>query len=288
MSLEIRPYQWPKGKRCAFVFSADVDGESPYLWMMRGQKINALGQLEQRRFGPRAGLARIVDLLAQHDLPGSFYVPGYIADLHPDILPGLLEKGHEVGLHGYHHEAVHTIDEDENRKILEKCLKVFRVQTGVNPPGYRSPAWELSPSMHGLLREFGLAYDSSLMGYDHPYTLEGLTEVPVQWLTDDAIYFRYFGGGKDFTHPANPKAVLESWIEEFEGIREFGGLFMVTIHPWMSGRGQRIRLLRALFTHVQQYDDVWCTTAAAVAEHHQKSPNHTAFSESLQIPSTDY
>ena len=40
-------------------------------------------------------------------------------------------------------------------------------------------------------------YDSSLMGYDHPYTIDGVTELPVQWTTDDAIYFKFYGGGLD-------------------------------------------------------------------------------------------
>ena len=288
MPLLPKPYQWPAGKRCAVVISADVDAESPLLWKSRGKTLHTLGELEQRRFGPREGLARILALLGEYGISGSFYVPGYVAEAHPEILPGLLAGGHEVGLHGYHHELVHQLEIDENRDILLRCLKVFEDQIGKKPLGYRSPAWEMTESMMDLLQTEKLIYDSSLMGYDHPYTLGGVTEIPVQWLLDDAIYFRYFGSGIDHWHPADPGAVLNGWIEEFEGLRKFGGLFMVTVHPWISGRAQRIRLLEKLIRHIRQYNDVWWATALEIANYHGESANRNEFEESISLPSTDF
>ncbi len=288
MARDTRTYAWPAGKRCAVVFSADVDAESPYLWANRGQPIGTMGQLELRRFGPRVGLHRLLELLDRFEVKGSFYVPGIVAETYTSILPELVERGHEVGLHGYHHEAVHQISEAENAAILDRCLEVFRRQVGHATYGYRSPAWELTPEVHRLLRARGLAYDSSLMGYDHPYSIEGMAEIPVQWLTDDAIYFRFFGSGNDAWHPANPRAVLESWIEEFEGIRQFGGLFMITVHPWISGRAQRIRMLQALLDHIAQYDDVWWTTAAEVAAYHVSSENAAVFEEPMRLVDTNF
>ncbi|MHA1563897.1 MAG: polysaccharide deacetylase family protein, partial [Alphaproteobacteria bacterium] len=81
---------------------------------------------------------------------------------------------------------------------------------------------------------------------------------------------------------------LESWIEEFEGIREFGGLFMITVHPWISGRAQRIRMLQALFEHIGQYDDVWWATAAEIAAHHTSSENADVFEEPLRLADTNF
>ncbi len=288
MARDTRTYAWPAGKQCAAVFSADVDAESPYLWANRGQPIETLGQLELRRFGPRVGLNRLLDLLDRFEIKGSFYVPGIVAETYDSILPDLVERGHEVGLHGYYHERVDQISEAENAAILDRCLDLFGKQVGLATYGYRSPSWELTPGVHELLRERGLTYDSSLMGYDHPYSIEGMVEIPVQWLTDDAIYFRFFGGGKDAWHPASPRAVLESWIEEFEGIRQFGGLFMITVHPWISGRAQRVRMLQALFEHIARYDDVWWATAAEIAAYHASSANAALFEEPLRLADTNF
>ncbi len=281
-------YEWPHGHRCAVVFSADVDAESPYLWMNRGRPIDTLGELEQRRFGPRRGLARIVDLLDEFEVKGSFYVPGITMERYPWIVPGLLGEGHEVGLHGYYHERMETLDETAFTDVMRRSLDRYSEQGGMLPVGFRSPAWELGLGQIALLKQAGIDYDSSLMGYDHPYSIDGLTEIPVQWLVDDAIYFRYFGGGRDTGPPVNPMQVLESWITEFDAIADYRGLFMITVHPWMSGRGQRITMLRRLFSHIRNTDGIWWTTAAEIARWHRESPNAKRFAVAEETVDTDF
>lgn len=275
-------YQWPDGKRSAFLFSVDVDVESPYVWRNRGKTTTTLGELEQCRFGPRIGLRRLLDLLSRHGIRGSFYVPGLDAHEHPEMLPTIVEANHEVGLHGYMHERVDALSDEENARVIERAQALFKEQVGLSPQGYRSPSWELVTSLPGILVEHGVTYDSSLMGYDHPYDLPGLVEVPVQWLTDDFIYFRYRGGGMDTVPPASPQQVLNSWLEEWRGVHDYGGLFTLTVHPWISGRAQRIRLLDALLSEVVAHDDVWLATAADIAEHHASSANSGRFQASLE------
>ncbi|MGI9332367.1 MAG: polysaccharide deacetylase family protein [Gammaproteobacteria bacterium] len=285
--IRIPAYEWPGGHRCAVVFSADVDAESPFVWMNRGQPVNTLGELEQRRFGPRRGLARLVDLLAEFGASGSFYVPGMVMERYPWIAPGLLDEGHEVGLHGYYHERMETLDDDAFNTVMSRSLEIHAAQGATAPVGFRSPAWELGPHQIELLRAAGVAYDSSLMGFDHPYTIGGLTEIPVQWAIDDAIYFRYFGGGRDTGPPANPMQVLESWIMEFDAVAATGSLFMVTVHPWMSGRAPRIEMLRRLFTHIRSREGVWWTTAGDVARWHVASVNAERFRVAAETVRTD-
>ncbi|MFK7891208.1 MAG: polysaccharide deacetylase [Granulosicoccus sp.] len=281
-------YQWPDQHRCAVVFSADVDVESPFIWNNRGKDVTTLGELEQRRFGPRRGLVRLVDLLAEFNARGSFYVPGVVMEKYPWITPGLLEEGHEVGLHGYYHEGMHTLDDTQFGVVMQRSLELFKSQSGSEQVGFRSPSWELGPQQVALLKASGVTYDSSLMGWDHPYTIDGLTEVPVQWAIDDAIYFRYFGGGRDTSPPANPVQVLESWLMEFDAVVQTGGLFMITVHPWMSGRAQRVEMLRRLFTHIASTENVWWTTAAEVAEWHKTSVNSGNFDVSVDLVDTHF
>jgi peptidoglycan/xylan/chitin deacetylase (PgdA/CDA1 family) len=270
-------YKWPKGKSCAVVCSFDVDGESPFVWMNRGQPVSKLGEAEQRRFGPRTGVYRIMDLLEQYEVKGTFFVPGLTVEQNPDLLGNILERGHEIGLHGYYHERVDDLSKSENAVILDKSIELFRNRTGLTNFGYRSPSFEMTADMFDLLAERGVLYDSSLMGAEHPYSLSGVTEVPVQWLIDDAIYFRYTSGPRDKGHPANPNSVLEGWIEEFEGLREFKGVFTLTAHPWISGRPQRIRMLRKLFSHIMACDDVWWASAGEIAQYHEESGNALRF-----------
>ncbi len=281
-------YSWPTGKKSAFVFSVDVDIEGPMLWRMRGKEVKGFGELEQRRFGERVGLHRLLELQSDFDIKASYYIPAYEAKTYPWIVQTLAEQGHEVGLHGYYHELVDQLTYQENADILDKSIEVLQEQLGYAPKGYRSPAWELTAALPQQLLDRGILYDSSLMGFDHPYEVNGLTELPVQWLTDDAIYFKFSGGGLDRWPPVPPQLVLESWIEEWEAIYEFGGLFMLTVHPWISGKGQRIRLLRKLLEHVKSKDDVWFPTALELAEYHVQSRNHGRSNIVLESIDTDF
>ena len=182
-------YEWPEEKQCAVVFSFDVDGESPYLFNNASEQSVGIGELEQRRFGPLVGIYRVLDLLARLETPGSFYVPAYTAETYPGLLRNIVADGHEVAMHGYLHERVDRLTLDENRAVMVKSFEVFEQQLAKQMFRYRSPAWEMTPELFGLLKEFKLKYDSSLMGYDHPYEVDGVVELPVQWLLDDAIFF---------------------------------------------------------------------------------------------------
>ncbi|MFC3313165.1 polysaccharide deacetylase family protein [Falsigemmobacter intermedius] len=131
-----QPYPWPEGKRAAFVFSMDVDSDSPWAWINRDRSGPLyLSHLEQRRFGLREGIWRVLDLLERFDIRGSFYVPGAVAEAHPYLLPRLIAGGHEVGLHGWFHEFVTEISDAEFSEALERSLDLFHRQTGQRPPG---------------------------------------------------------------------------------------------------------------------------------------------------------
>jgi len=276
-------YRWPDGHACAACFSVDVDAEAPYLWAHRDGLPGTLGEIEQRRFGPRTGLWRLLDLIEGFGIRGSFFVPGVVAINHPEILPALAARGHEVGLHGFLHEIVAQSSEDEFARALDRSLAVFEAQLGARPAGFRSPAWEMTPAMIAALRDRGLSYDSSLMGYDHPYEIDGLTEVPVDWLTDDAVYFRFRGAAVDRWPPQPAEAVLASWREEWRTGRRYGTLFMLTVHPWISGRAQRIGLLERLLAEICA-TDTWWASAGEIAAFHRTSVNAGRFRVAATLP----
>ena len=262
------PYPWPEGRRSAFCFTVDVDAASPYLWSLREQpESRLLGQMEQRLFGPRTGIWRLLDLLDRFGVKGTFFVPGAVAESFPELLPAFVGRGHEVGLHGFHHEIVAQVTDAAFDAALAASEEVFRRQVGFVPKGFRSPAWEMTPHMLARLGERGL-YDSSLMGADLPYRIGGVVEVPVQWAIDDAVHFKFVGGGDDRWPPAATGPVLETWLDEWEVLHREGALMMLTVHDWISGRARAIRMLERLLEAVTARADVWVATVGEVAAHH--------------------
>lgn len=154
---------------------------------------------------------------------------------------------------------------------MERSIGAITTITGTRPVGYRSPAWELHRRSPALLRRHGLLYDSSLMGDDRPClitTPDGpLVELPVQWLLDDAVYYRATPPPGTPRFLGHPSQVSETWTAEFEGLAAEGGCFVLTIHPWITGRPSRLAALERLIEHIQRRNDVWWTTCAELATH---------------------
>ena len=70
-------YRWPKGKRSAAVLSFDFDAESGFLFREPEKAKRSLADLEERRFGPRVGVDRILRLLDRLKLRATFFIPGW-------------------------------------------------------------------------------------------------------------------------------------------------------------------------------------------------------------------
>ena len=68
-------YRWPKSKRSAVVLSFDFDAESGFLFREPEKAKRSLADLEERRFGPRVGVDRILRLLDRLKLRATLLHP---------------------------------------------------------------------------------------------------------------------------------------------------------------------------------------------------------------------
>jgi peptidoglycan-N-acetylglucosamine deacetylase len=261
-------YRWPDGKRCAVVLSFDVDAESPHIFRNPEEAATRLDALEERRFGPRTGVWRILRLLERYALPATFFVPGFTIEHHTEAVRAIQAAGHELACHGNVHETLHMLDQAAERRILDEQLALYERHLGIRPRGCRSPSWSINLRTPGLLKEFGFVYDSSLMGDDIPYFVDTphgpLAEVPVEWLLDDAPFYRHVYGASNAI--ADPDRVIGLWTQEFRGMYRENGCFVLTMHPWISGRASRVEGLERLIRRMREEAGVWFATAAEVAD----------------------
>ncbi|MFN8524924.1 MAG: polysaccharide deacetylase [Chloroflexota bacterium] len=261
-------YRWPDGNDCAVVLSFDVDAESGLVFREPEAAATRLDEMEERRFGVRTGVPRILRLLERYGLPATFYVPGYTAVHHNAVIKTIQDAGHELGCHGNVHEALHMVSPEDERRIMREQLEIFQSYLGVRPTGYRSPSWSVMLQTPALLKEHGFTYDSSLMGDDIPYFVDTphgrLAEIPIQWLLDDAPFYRHVYGSTNAI--AEPDRVIRLWTQEFRAMRRENGCFVLTMHPWISGRAGRMEGLEQLIRAMRQEPGVWFATAHQVAE----------------------
>jgi peptidoglycan/xylan/chitin deacetylase (PgdA/CDA1 family) len=184
----------------------------------------------------------------------------------------IMKAGHEVGLHGWIHERNSQLDENTERDLMRRASEALARITGRKPVGMRTPSWDYSPSTIKLAQEMGLLYDSSLMADDRPYevtvagTPTGVVQLPVEWILDDAPYFsmdRFTG----IRPTMNQDEVYAIWKGEFDVAYEERGLFILTMHPHISGHRNRAAMLERLVTYMKTKPGVWFATHEEIARY---------------------
>ncbi len=262
---------WPGATQCVAMLTFDVDGVSS--WIRRNPDFAHLPSLmSMAEYGPSVAMPRILDLLDNYEIKGSFYVPGYVAETHVDLVQEIVRRGHEVGHHGYMHEPPASLTAVEEREVLEQGSAILSGITGAAPRGYRSPSWELSEASLDLLSEYGFLYDSSLMGDDAPYLLRPddptrrLVEAPIHWVLDDAPNFVYAPSANRLGPMRNPEEVYGTWAAEFEGLYRYGRSFNLTMHPQYIGRPGRLLMLERLINYIRSFPNVEFMRVVDVAE----------------------
>jgi len=265
-------FAWPQKQNCAAMICFDVDGETTALSedpsLARRRTL-----MSQCEYGPRIGVPRLLGLLKHLEIPATFFVPGYIAENHPRMLEAIVADGHEIGLHGYLHEKLAGLTETEEEAVLLRSIEILTRLTGRRPAGYRAPWFEINPWTPQLLLKHHVAYCASEMGDDVPYFHEnGLVEIPGQWLLEDWEQFAFNADPAWGFVPENCAKVFDLWWREFEAMHDFGCCFVLTLHPWLSGRPSRVRLLEDLVNAMRQQGGVWFARGHEIARHFRAHP----------------
>ena len=117
-----------------------------------------------------ANTQRILRLLAAHGAHATFFVLGWVADHHPQLVRDIAAGGHEVGTHGYAHQLVYRQTQAEFADDLARSLDAIRRALGGDGVGqligYRAPAFSVTDDCRWALdvvRGHGLRYDSSVV-----------------------------------------------------------------------------------------------------------------------------
>ena len=267
--------RWPDGFLAAAAVTFDLDAEAAVLASAPGAAAR-LGVMTHQAYGPRTGLPRLLRVLAERDLRATFFVPGYTAERWPDAVRAVRDAGHEIGHHGYLHEPLAPDPAAEERYLL-RGLEALETVLGVRPRGYRAPMWETSYATPGLLAKHDFLYDSSLMDADAPYVLAAgpaagaktLVEIPISWGLDDWEQYAYLPGITGSGMIDGPGKVLELWRRELEETAAEGDCFVLTAHPFLSGRPARAHAVGRLLDEMLALRDagLWVATLGEIADH---------------------
>lgn len=111
--------------------------------------------------GITKGLPVLLKLLDSYSIKATFFVTGMVLESYPKVFVSILEKGHEIAIHGYSHRRYDLMDEKEKEEDLEKAIKIYQRLFDKLPKGFRAPQHSIDNETVNLLEKEHFKYDSS-------------------------------------------------------------------------------------------------------------------------------
>lgn len=187
---------------------------------------------------------RILDILAEHGTSATFFILGWVAREHPQLVRDIAAAGHEIGSHSDLHRLVYRLSPDEFRDDLRRSKHALEDITGSAVASYRAPSFSITRrSLWALdiLIEEGIRYDASIFPVLHDrygipnarksiHRIRGasgeLWEVPATVAGGRRFRLPVGGGGYLRLYPWRlTRRLLRS-------VERGGRPFVVYIHPW--------------------------------------------------------
>jgi polysaccharide deacetylase family protein (PEP-CTERM system associated) len=187
---------------------------------------------------------KIAQLLALHSTKATFFVLGWVAERHPNLIRDLAQECHEIASHGYGHELVSSQTPSQFRDDIRRSKGILEDLIGAPVVGYRAPSFSITERTSWalpILVEEGYRYDSSIycrFQRKHAdavtrtgcYALEtqaGLIwEVPPSTLKTAGFHLPVAGGGY---FRLFPYSISRKLLRALEGE---GAKLVMYFHPW--------------------------------------------------------
>ncbi|PVH85599.1 polysaccharide deacetylase family protein [Cadophora sp. DSE1049] len=238
-------------------------------------------------FAGQVGALRLLSMLKKYDITDkvTWFIPGHTIETFPQTARAVVASGAEVGLHGYAHEDISQMTEDQERDVLLKCIEVATELVRKKPRGYRAPMYTIRESTVKLLRQHEFLYDTSLMHHDSqpyftpngplikpidfsqsasswlkptPITTQSYSEdihppveIPCGWYNEDMMPLQYL------PHLANSMGYVSTRAVEqiTEGNESADFIFPILLHPDTSGIAHIIGMAERVIQWLQGFGE---------------------------------
>jgi polysaccharide deacetylase family protein (PEP-CTERM system associated) len=196
-----------------------------------------------------ANTQRILELFAAHNVKGTFFTLGWVAERFPALVKNIVAGGHEIASHGWEHIRVNTQTPQEFREDIERTRKVLQDISGQPVKGYRAASYSIGSNetwAWSELEEAGYQYSSSIVPIRHDHYgipdaprfafrpgTGALLEIPITTLPLAGRNINCGGGGWFRLFPYT----FSRWaLGKVNRAEQQAGIFY--IHPWEVDPGQ--------------------------------------------------
>ncbi|MBU0681033.1 MAG: DUF3473 domain-containing protein [Proteobacteria bacterium] len=210
----------------------------------------------------------ILQMLKKYDVRATFFVLGWVAEKHPEVVRAIMEDGHEIGCHSYWHRNIYDLTPEEFRHDTVMAKNILEGICQRKITAYRAPSYSITSNSLwalGILKETGFTLDSSIFPIVHDrygipdsprfrytHAEQGLEEFPISTARIFGKNIPVSGGGYFRLFPY--------WFTKFALKRineQEKQSFVFYLHPWEIDHGQprfsEARLL-SRFRHYNNLD----------------------------------
>lgn len=193
----------------------------------------------------QANTRRVLDLLDEKGAKGTFFILGWIANRHPDLVREICARGHEIGSHGMNHQLVYNQRPDDFRRETADSKKILEDLAQREIRGYRAATYSITrESLWALdiISEAGFVYDSSIFPIRHDrYGIPDAQRQPFELVTQAGNRIAEFPISVVKTPFGNLPVSGGGYLRILPMVLTMAGLrhlararqsFVIYIHPW--------------------------------------------------------
>ncbi len=202
-----------------------------------------------------ANTHRVLDAFEESGTTGTFFVLGWIAERHPQLVRDIADRGHEIACHGFSHQLIYRQSPQTFAEETRRAKTLLEDQAQVPVHGYRAASFSITKASRwalDVLTDCGFEYDSSMYPVRHdlygtavesagPHRVTApngktLIEFPMSTRKIMGMTVPVSGGGYFRLYPYALSAHL------LRAVNADSEPFVFYMHPWEIDPGQpRIR-----------------------------------------------
>jgi Predicted xylanase/chitin deacetylase len=129
----------------------------------------------------------LLESLERLGIQATMFIPGYVAERFPELVREINRAGHEIGAHGFKHEATQQLKRNGFHEDVAASKKILEDLLSREVSLYKAPDWSISPDTIW-------AYDELIsLGFRVDHTAQPLVLKSLGRSPDEMIPFPYKG-----------------------------------------------------------------------------------------------
>ncbi len=225
-----------------------------------------------RDYGVRAGIWRLMDVMAKHDVKGTVALNSDVCERYPQIIAAGRKLDWEWMGHGENNSSLLTkLGEDEERTIIARVLGTIAQACGARPRGWLGPALSETDNTPDLLAEAGVQYVADWVNDEQPYPMKVKTgtlySMPYSIEINDIPAF--------LEHHLTGEEFCQMICDQFDGLYKSGArssrVMAICLHPFLIGHPHRAKYLDKALAHIRQREDVWFARGGDILDAYRQS-----------------